>query len=122
MVICLKWNSSRLCLGTPILFAIYVNDLSTIVKSSLVLFADDTKLFRCIKSLYDVKELQKDIDALYCWSKQWLLSFNITKCKVLHIGTHHYLIPCTLNGSTIENVDCIRDLGIQMDAHPSTNI
>jgi len=99
----------------PLLFAIYVNDLPTIVKSSLVLFADDTKLFRCIKSLYDVKELQKDIDALYCWSKQWLLSFNITKCKVLRIGTHQYLISYKLNGTTIENVDCIRDLGIQMD-------
>ena len=68
--------------------------LPTIVKSLLVLLADDTKLFCCIKSLlYDVKEIQKDIDALYCRSKQWLLSFDITKCKVLHIGTHHYLIP-----------------------------
>jgi len=34
----------------PLLFAIYVNDLPTIVNSSLVLFADNTKLFRCIKS------------------------------------------------------------------------
>jgi len=91
----------------PLLFAIYVNNLPTIVKSSLVLFADYTKLFRCIKSLDNVKELQKDIDALYCCSKQWLLPFHITRCKVLCIGTRHYLIPYTLNSTTIENADCM---------------
>ena len=41
----------------PLPFAIYVNDLPTRVKSSFVLFADDTKLFCCIKSPNDVKEL-----------------------------------------------------------------
>ena len=40
----------------PLLFAIYMNDLPTRVKSSLVLFANDTKLFHCIKSPNDVKE------------------------------------------------------------------
>ena len=35
----------------PLLFAIYVNDLTTIVKSSLVLFADDTKLFDVLNLL-----------------------------------------------------------------------
>ena len=29
---------------------------------------------------------QKDIDALLCWTKQW--PFNITKCKVLCIGSN----------------------------------
>ena len=99
----------------PLLFVIYVNDLPTIVKNSLVLFADNTKLFRCIKSPEDVRELHKYIYALFCWSKQWLLSFNITKCKVLHIGPHHYQIPYTLNGTIIKTIDSVRDLGIQMD-------
>ena len=99
----------------PLLFAIYVNDLLTRVKSSLVLFADDTKLFRCIKSPNGIKELQKDIDALFCWLKQWLLLFNINKCKDLYLGTHHHQIPYTLNGAIIENVDCIRVRSILMD-------
>ena len=80
-----------------------------------MLFADDTKLFHCIKSPNNVRELQKDIDALFCWSKQWFLSFNINKCKVLRLGTHHHQIPYTLNGTIIENVDCIRDLIILID-------
>jgi len=81
-----------------------VKDLPTRVKSSLVLFADDTKHFRCINSPNDVKELQNGIDALFCWSKQCILSFNINKCKVLCLGTHHHQILYTLNGTSIENV------------------
>ena len=92
-----------------------MNDFPTRDKSFLVLFADDTKLFHCIKSPNNVRELQKDIDALFCWSKQWFLSFNINKCKVLRLGTHHHQIPYTLNGTIIENVDCIRDLIILID-------
>ena len=52
----------------PLLLAIYIfNELPTVVKSSLVVFADDIKLFRFIEFPYDVKEFQKDIRAH--WSK-----------------------------------------------------
>jgi len=103
----------------PLLFAIYINELPIVVKSSLVLFAGDTNLFRFIKSPDDVSELQKDIDALFCWSKQWLLSFNTAKCKVLCIGSSSYQVPYTLNGIIIETcgVSNIRDLGIQIDTN-----
>ena len=70
----------------PLLFAIYVNDIPGNVRSSLLLFADDTKLYRTIRSYGDVQQLQEDIDALYQWTRLWLLSFNTSKCKILHIG------------------------------------
>ena len=35
----------------PLLFTIYVNDLPSRVDSSLLLFANDTKLFRCMMTL-----------------------------------------------------------------------
>ena len=70
----------------PLLFTIYVNDLPSCVNSTLLLFADDTKPFRCIKSNFDVDQLLTDIDALMEWSKLWLLSFNISKCK--HLATN----------------------------------
>lgn len=90
-----------------LLFAIYVNDLPGNVKSSLLLFADDTK------SHGDVQQLQEDIDALYQWTRLWLLSFNISKCKTLHIGLDAFSTSYTLIGTVIETVSCIRDLGIR---------
>ena len=37
----------------PILFVIYISDLPEDVKSSALLFADDTKIYRFIKSIAD---------------------------------------------------------------------
>ena len=34
----------------PLLFTLYVNELPSLVSSSLVMFADDIKLYRCIHS------------------------------------------------------------------------
>ena len=88
----------------PLLFTIYVNDLLSCVSSSLLMFADDTKLFRCIRSEMDIAQLQHDIDALFEWSKLWLLSFNISKCKHLRIGQQSHPSSYTLDGTTTDSV------------------
>ena len=54
--------------------------------ASVLLFADDTKIFRSIRSAKDAKLLQSDIDALSRWSQDWLINFNLEKCPVLTIG------------------------------------
>ena len=100
----------------PLLFTIYVNDLPSCVSSSLLMFADDTKLFRCIRSEMDVAQLQHDIDALFEWSKLWLLSFNISKCKHLRIGQQSHSSSYTLDGTTIDSVVNMRDLGVIIDS------
>jgi hypothetical protein len=64
----------------PILFVIYINDLPREIKSRSLLFADDTKIYRLIKSIADSNQLQKDLDCLVEWSKKWLLAFNESKC------------------------------------------
>ena len=53
----------------PALFLLYVSNLSEAVTSGHVaMFADDTKLFSCIKSLDDVERLQADLANLEHWS------------------------------------------------------
>ena len=42
----------------PILFLIYVNDIPEMVSCSIKMFADDTKLFRTVKSIDDCNILQ----------------------------------------------------------------
>ena len=57
------------------------------VNSSMIQFADDTKLWKVIRNEEDRKELQKDLDKLDDWSYNWLLKFNPKKSKVLHLGS-----------------------------------
>ena len=73
------------------LFILHVNELPTLIKSDFKMFADDAKLFRGINNDTDAKILQDDLNVLSEWSKDWLLQFNISKCKVMHVGHSN---PC----------------------------
>ena len=48
----------------PILFLIYINDLDDGITSKVLKFADDTKVFRKIKSDADSQHLQDDLNQI----------------------------------------------------------
>ena len=72
----------------PVIFVIFINDLPDVVKQSVQMFADDTKMWSKISNLQDCVYLQEDIDKLQEWSKKWLLAFNTTKCKIMRLGNN----------------------------------
>ena len=80
----------------PILFLIYVNDIPEMVNCSINMFADDTKLFRTVKYIDDCNILQNDLDTLSQWTNVWLLSFNVDKCKGMHIGKNKPKLEYTM--------------------------
>ena len=61
----------------PLLFLIYINDLSENLVSNPKLFADDTSLFSVIfdKDL-SAKNLNDDLNRINNWAFQWKMSFN----------------------------------------------
>ena len=61
----------------PLLFFIYINDLSENLVSNLKLSADDTSLFSVIfdKDL-SAKNLNDDLNRINNWAFQWKMSFN----------------------------------------------
>jgi len=70
----------------PLLFLLYVDELTTIPKvCKLKLFADDVLLYVSVKSVKDCQLLQKDLSAIVEWSKLWQLNLNPRKCEALSI-------------------------------------
>ena len=107
----------------PLLFLVYVNDIPDICFSTTKLFADDTKLYREIKTVDDCKILQDDLNSLSLWSEVWLLKFNAGKCVVMKIRNkvnYRY----SLNGVYLQEVVDQKDLGviISNDLSPRTHI
>ena len=99
----------------PLLFVLYVNELPSLMKSRVKLFADDTKLWRSIKSNQDAQLLQDDVSTLIEWSGDWLLKLSIDKCKKLSVGNtpySEYYIEEGSNRTTIQAVREEKDLGI----------
>ena len=103
----------------PILFVIFINDLPDSIVSGSFLFADDTKLFRTIRSRDDTTVLQSDLDHLMDWSSKWLLKFNASKCHVLTIGAFENIVCAhryTMGDLELEHVFEEKDLGVIIDS------
>ena len=56
----------------PVLFILYVNDISSGISSTVKLYADDTKVYREISDIArDTSILQSDLFHLRNWSEVW---------------------------------------------------
>ena len=96
----------------PVLFLVCINDIVNGLESGISLFADDAKVFRRIRSEEDVGVLQRDMDRLSEWSRKWLLAFNVSKCKTMHIGRRPLKGNYQIAGSVLEESDLEKDLGV----------
>ena len=91
----------------------YITDIDEGIRSLILKFADDTKVFRKINNNTDNHQLQEDLDTLIQWSKKWQMMFNVEKCKVIHFGSqtdkkeNYFMEGCQLEESHQE-----RDLGV----------
>ena len=52
----------------PLLFILYINDLHSLVTSSLKIYADDVALYAAVSSYQDCVNLQNDLASIYDWS------------------------------------------------------
>jgi len=98
----------------PVLFLIYINDLEAgISNSSRVLkFADDTKLYRKVDSSNDQTLLQRDLDSLCRWAGDWQMSFNVSKCKLMHVGKRNQSFDYVMEGQSLEKSSTEKDLSV----------
>jgi hypothetical protein len=72
----------------PLLFLIFINgiDMAAADIHILVKFADDTKVGQAVQSESDKRALQTALNNLCDWTEKWDMSFNVSKCKVMHFG------------------------------------
>ena len=64
-----------------------MNDVDDSVCNNLLKLADDRKVFSVLRN--DINKLQNDLVNLGKWSQDWLMLFNVDKCKVMHIGQNN---------------------------------
>jgi hypothetical protein len=86
------------------LFTVYIDDLEAEIKRrnlkvKIVKFADDTtKGGKIITSIEDKDRLQEALDCLCDWADNWGMSFNLAKCKVMHVGVNNPAYEYTMRG------------------------
>lgn len=78
----------------PVLFTVYIDDLEVEVERRrlevlILKFADDTKGAKTIKGPEDRSKLQEALDCLCEWAEKWGMTFNLGKCKIMHVGRNN---------------------------------
>ena len=111
----------------PILFIIYINDIDGCIEDIIALllkFADDTKVIKRISTVADNLALQDVINNLMAWAKKWQMSFNVGKCKILHLGNNNPQFVYNMEGVTLNVTSNQKDLGVFVDqsAKPSLQV
>ena len=116
---CSDW--SRVTSGTPqgtilgpLLFLLYINDITECISSTVKLYADDTKIYREISDpIIDCQLLQDDLNNLSEWARKWQLRFNAGKCESMRIT--HYRDKSETNyflEKPLKDGDHFKDLGV----------
>ncbi|CAB4032175.1 Hypothetical predicted protein, partial [Paramuricea clavata] len=110
----------------PVLFAIFINDLPNVLpdETSAALYADDTKVYKSIKSEDDCQILQHALTSLECWSHDNNLDFNQSKCKVLTITrkTTPLVHVYHMNSKELLRVDKEKGLGVCVSTNFSWDV
>lgn len=101
----------------PVLFIVYMNDMSEIVQDSIIkCFADDSKLIKNIKNLSDRNKLMEDLKAVLKWTSDNSMQFNEGKFQLLQHGHDKSLkLPYDLSDKIkIESSNHVKDLGVHV--------
>ena len=94
----------------PLLFVIFINDLPDSIYGISKLFADDLKV---IVDASDNKNSISILENLQNWQNLWLLKFNASKCKVMHVPyNNNPMRDYVFNDVILESIKAEKDLGV----------
>jgi hypothetical protein len=98
----------------PVLFTIHIDDIDEFIEliEFFIKFADDGKGAKIIRTAADAVKLQQTLDRLCQWANLWGMSFNVKKCKVMHIGKNNPCHDYYMNGIKLTVVEEEKDVGI----------
>ena len=106
----------------PLLFLIYINDLSDSLESDVKLFADDTSIFSVVNDTeLSSRILSDDLMKIQEWAHQWKMSFNpdILKQAQEVVFSRKYVKPnhpiLHFNQSVVNRTILQKHLGVILD-------
>ena len=104
----------------PLLFLVFINDITDNIQSHIKLFADDTMLYLDTEDHTKAAQiLNQDLQNIYAWSQKWLVNFNAKKTESLIFTTKtvkQQHPPLILNNTAIAEVNNHTHLGLTLSS------
>ena len=97
----------------PLLFSLYIKDISSDIESEIRHLADDCVCYREIKNEKDMMKFQRDIDRLGSWARKWGMRFQTVKCNMMQL-TRKWIkkinASYTIKGTTLKMLKALNTL------------
>ena len=107
----------------PLLFLIYINDITKNLQSNCFLFADDSSLFQIVSDPHSTSiSLNRDLEEIESWSRDWLVTINAEKTESITFSTKRikpYHPPLFYNNTQIKEVSKHIHLGVTLTSNLS---
>ena len=108
----------------PLLFLIYINDLTQNISANIKLFADDSSLFIKVSNVEEAHQtLMRDLNTISAWARLWKMKFNpdiskqaievVFSCKYEKTRAVHP--PLVFNEIPVARKASTKHLGIILD-------
>lgn len=96
-------------------FSLFIDQLKFIIPSGVefCIYADDVKLFTPVDDFEAREKLQGALDDFHAWSDRMGLRLSTNKCGVFHMGARNHRYPYFLEGTPLERLATVKDLGVR---------
>ena len=103
----------------PLLFLIYINDITKNIESVIKLFADDTSVSLALKDPdRRAAILNSDLEKINSWAKRWKVSFNEEKTELLTFKKDNLPVyPLSFGNIVLEDKECHKHLGLTFQSN-----
>ena len=101
----------------PLLFLVFINDITAVVNCNIRLFADDTTIFITVDDPIEAAEtLNSNLESISIWAKKWLITFSPPKTECLTVSRKRnpFHPPIYFDGSAVSEVNHHKHLGITL--------
>ena len=65
----------------PLLFLIYINDITDDLASLPLIYADDTTILEIVDTAVSAGRLNSDLNKIAVWANKWLVTMNPVKSR-----------------------------------------
>lgn len=97
----------------PLLFLIFINDITVNITSKIRLYADYCVVYRNIENDVDACSLQCDLERILAWGLKWHMNLNPKKCSNINFSRKgaNIIQNYHLGSVPIEKVDHAKYIG-----------